>query len=156
MSNETTDPEQPPAQPDSTDPATDGSDEFASVEELTVKRDETGELLPVVEETPKYGLVKVIPMPYGAIEDKFGDTGDVADVQAPVIAELLDDHVVEPDLSAAAGGQVTAAFVREELKPLVPRDFIMAILSASDVEADVMVDDAGNAQVALEDEGNRY
>lgn len=131
------------------------SDDFASVDELTVKRDEAGELLPVVEETPAFGKVKVVPMPYGAIEDKFGDAGEVADVQAPVIAELIDDHVVLPDFSAAAGGTVDAEYVRNEMKPLAPRDLIMAILSASDVEADVNMDDGGNAQVAIEDEGNR-
>lgn len=132
---------------------------YASVEELTVKRDEEGELLPVEEETPMFGTVVVKPMPYGAIEEKFGDTGDVASVDSDVIADLISDNVIEPDLHKHAQAEgysgVTGAYVREELKPLAPRDLILAVLSASDVEADVMMEDNGGAQVALEDEGNR-
>lgn len=142
---------------ENTNPQTES--EYASVEELTVKRDSDGELLAVEEDTPMFGTVLVKPMPYGEIEAKFGDTGDVANVNSDVVADLIADHVVEPDMAGHARDNgyagVSGSYVREELKPLAPRDLILAVLSASDVEADVMMDDGGNAQVALEDEGNR-
>lgn len=129
------------------------SGSYASVDDLTVKRDEKGELLPVDKDTATFGRVRVLPMAYGAVEKHFGDAGEVADVGSDEIARILDEHVIEPDLSGAAGGRVTGEWVRDHLKPLAPRDLIMAVLSASDVDADVMMDDQGGAQVAL-DEGN--
>lgn len=131
------------------------TDDYADVDRLTVKRDEQGELLPVEEETPLFGVVRVKPMPYGAIEKHFGEAGDVADVDSDVIAMILDEYVVEPDLAGASGGTVTGEWVRENLKPLAPRDLLMAIMSASDVDAEVMMDQSGGAEVRL-DEGNRY
>lgn len=134
-------------------PDNDPSHDYASVDDLTVKRDETGEILPVDEETPMFGTVRVLPMAYGAVERHFGEAGQVADVGSDEIARILDEHVIEPDLSEAAGGRVTGEYVRENLKPLAPRDLIMAVLSVSGVDADVMMDDQGGARVAL-DEGN--
>lgn len=129
--------------------------EYASVDELTVRRDEAGELLPVDKETPMFGVVQVKPMAYGAVERHFGDAGEVAQVESEVIAQVLGEHIVKPDLNDAAGGKLTASWVRENLKPMAPRDLLMAILDASDVDADVAVDDQGNAEVALDDQGNR-
>lgn len=125
----------------------------ASADDFLVARDENDEIQPVEEPTQMFGTVLVKPMPYGAIESRFGDAGQVSNVDSDVIASVINDFVVEPDFSAAAGGDVTGEFIRENMKPLGPRDLIMAILSASDVSAEVTVDQNANAQVAI-DEGN--
>lgn len=127
-------------------------DGFADADALTVSRDGDGELLPETVYTDQYGKVKVVPLTYGDVEEYFGDS-DVADIGAEVIAALLRGHVREPDLNAAAGGEVDAAWVREELKPLAPRDLIMAILEASDIQADVDMQGQGEAQVAFDQQG---
>lgn len=146
MSDDTNDLPEPPEE-DGYDPR---DPEFAKVEDLTVRRDEGGELLPVTEETMTLGKVRVRPMPYGAIEKHFGEAAEVSNVDSDVIAKILDEYVDRPDLREAAGGVVTGEWVRDNLKPLVPRDLILAILSASDVDADVMMGADGSAQVALE------
>lgn len=131
----------------------DSSTGRASADEFLVTRDENDEIQPVEEPTQMFGDVLVKPMPYGAIESRFGDAGEVADVDADVIASVIDEFVVEPDFEAETGDPVTGDFIREHMKPLGPRDLIMAVLSASDVSADVTVDQNANAQVAI-DEGN--
>lgn len=125
----------------------------ASADDFLVKRDENDEIVPVEYETEQFGTVEVRPMPYGAIESRFGNAGEVADVDSDVIADVIDDFVVYPDFREIAGGEVTGDFVRDHMKPLAPRDLIMAILAVSDVDASVTMDNQANAQVAI-DEGN--
>lgn len=126
------------------------SSSTADVADLKVSRNERGELLPVEQESEMFGTLKVIQMPYGEIQEKFGDAGDVAQAEASVVAEVIDNHLVEPDLSADAGGTVTDEYVEDELLPLVPREVLLAVLKASGVDADVAVDEGGSATVDLE------
>lgn len=129
-----------------TEAQTEDNNQFADPDDFKVQRDSSGELLPQVQET-KLGRVKVIPMAYGDIEDYFGDA-EVADIGAGQLARMLQDHVVEPNLAADAGGQITAEYVKD-LKPLAPRELIFAILDASGIDADVEMQEGGGAEVAV-------
>lgn len=120
--------------------------EFASPDDFKVQRGSDGELLPQTEET-QLGVVRVIPMAYGDIEEYFG-SASVADIGPAEIADILDDHVVDPDLSQDAGGRMTAEYV-ETMKPIAPRELLFAVLNASGIDADVEMDEAGGAEVAV-------
>lgn len=160
--------------------ADENTQEYASIDDAIVSRDEDGELLPEDVETASIGLVEVLPMPYGAIEEHFGSSGTAAELDSEQVAQVLDNggrwtpRIITPDHRAHAEregytqtvtnpntgeeketGHITGDYVREHFKPLSLRDYLMAVLDASDVEADVMADNAGNAQVDL-DEGNEF
>lgn len=120
--------------------------EFASAEDFKVQRDSSGELLPQREET-QLGVVKVLPMAYGDVEAYFG-ASTVADVGPSELAEILNDHVVEPNLAADAGGRITAEYV-EQMKPIAPRELLFAIFEASGIDAEVEMQQSGGAEVAV-------
>lgn len=120
--------------------------EFASPDDFKVQRDSEGELLPQTVET-QLGVVKVTPMPYGDIEAYFG-AQSVADVGAEDIADILNDHVEEPDLSTDAGGRITAEYVNS-MKPIAPRELLFAIFDASGIDAEVEMQQGGGAEVAV-------
>lgn len=120
--------------------------EFASPDDFKVSRDSDGELLPQREDT-QLGLVKVIPMTYGDVEAYFG-ASSVADIGPESLADILDEHVIEPDLSADAGGRIDAAYV-QNLNPIAPRELLFAIMNASGLEAEVEMNRDGSAEVAV-------
>jgi hypothetical protein len=130
---------------------TDDDAEFADPDDLKVSRDADGDLLPEVIEAGGYGKVKMRPMNYGMLQDKFGD-GTSADLAAGDLADLFDRHVLRPDLSADAGGTVTAGYVRD-LEPLAPRELLLALLDVSGIDADVEMDDDGGASVDVTGDG---
>lgn len=128
-------------------PGTDTTDdEFLDPEDLHVTRDSDGDLLPQKHHIAGHGNVKVIPMTYGHVEEYFGDV-QVADVGPELAAEIFEEHVVRPDLSADAGGEVDADYVRD-MQPMMPMHLLEAILEESGVNADVEATDDG-AQVDL-------
>lgn len=119
------------------------TDEYVNPDDLRVTRNSEGRVLPVDEEAGTLGTVKVTPMAYGDVQEFFGD-GDSSDVSEEDMAELFDRFLVKPDLSEDAGGEVTAEYINE-MYPLVPRDLLMAILSASGVDAEVEMSDEDNS-----------
>ena len=121
--------------------------EYVNPEDLQVQRDERGQVLPVDQQAGNFGKARVIPMTYGEVQRRFGD-GTQFDFDSSDIAGIVDEHIVKPDLSAHAGGTVTADYI-EDMYPLAPRDLLMAVLDASGVEADVQATDAGGAQVQV-------
>lgn len=120
--------------------------QFASPEDFKIQRDSDGDLLPQIEDT-QLGKVKVIPMAYGDVDKYFGAQA-VADIGPGEIAELLNNHVVKPNLKNDAGGKITADYV-EGMKPIAPRELLFAILNASGIEADVEMQEGGGAEVAV-------
>lgn len=121
----------------------DENDSIVSDDELFVSRDSGGELLPTIEEAPDIGKVKVIPMTFGSIREYFGPDTQMDDIEAGDVAEILRNHVVQPDLS-----EVTAQEVEEEMKPMAPQSLLLAVMQASGV--DVNMDALENQEAALE------
>ena len=121
--------------------------DYVNPDDLTVQRDEHGEVLPVDTQAGDLGKVRVLPLTYGAVQRRFGD-GVEFNFDSADIADLVDEHIIKPDLSTAAGGQVTAEYI-ESMYPTAPRDLLMAILDVSGVEADVQATRAGGAQVQV-------
>jgi hypothetical protein len=134
------------------DPSTES--EYVDPADLEIKRDDTGDILPVDEET-SFGMVSVKPMPYGTIERYFGDRASVASADLEEIVPVYREHVIEPDLQARArekrDGELTT-YLTEDVAPAVPGQLLQAIMSASDVDASVDVED-GTATVDMR-EGN--
>ena len=120
--------------------------EFADPDDFSIQRDEDGTLLPQVVPT-QLGKVEVIPLTYGDIERYFGD-GDVADIDSEQLADLIDAHVIKPDLASHAGGRDTASYI-QDMKPLAPRELLFAIMGASGLDVDVEMDDSGGATVEV-------
>lgn len=121
--------------------------EFVNPDDLSVQRDGEGHLIPEVKEAGNFGKVKVLPMTYGDVQSRFGD-GTEFDFDSEDLAEIFDEHVVKPNLSEVAGGEVTAGYV-EGMYPLAPRDLLMSILEASGVDADVEAQQGGGASVSV-------
>lgn len=122
--------------------------DYADPEDLTVQRDDNDELLPQDVEVDRFGTISVIPMTYGRVQTRFGD-GQEFEFDTEELAEMFDRHIVEPDLSEAAGGTVTPEYV-EEMYPDAPSKLLLAIMEASGVEADVEGDADGGATVEVE------
>lgn len=116
--------------------------EFVDPDDLKVQRGGDGELLPQVVQAGSLGKVKVVPMSYGDAQAHFGD-GTQADLDSAVMAALFNQYFVKPDFDLTADDV-------DDFKPMVPRDLLMALLDASGVEADVMMEEDGGAQVSVE------
>ena len=121
--------------------------EYVNPEDLTVQRDGDGQLIPQEKQAGDFGKVKVLPMTYGAVQRRFGD-GQNFDFDSHDLAEIFDEHIIEPNLSEYSGGKVDAKYV-ESMYPLAPRDLLMAVLEASGVDADVQAQGDGGAQVQV-------
>lgn len=106
--------------------------ESVTEDELFVQRDESGELQPLHEEAPGLGEVKVLPMTYGAIRSYFGADTQMDDISSDDIAEILRNHLVEPDLS-----EVTGDDVENRMKPMVPQSLLLAVMKGSGVDVDL-------------------
>lgn len=121
-------------------------------DDLTVQRDADGEVLPETADAGRFGRVRVRPMSYGKVQEKFGD-GQQFDFDADDLAQIFRDHIVEPDLEAHARKQgfdgVTGEYVNS-FYPLAPRDLLMAVLDVSGVNADVEATEEGGAAVAVQ------
>lgn len=113
--------------------------EFVDPEDLQVQRDGEGQVLPQVAEAGSLGKVKVRPMSYGDVQDHFGD-GTQADIQPAQMAAIFNEFFTQPDFDLS-GRDV------EDFKPLVPRDLLMALLDVSGIDADVMMEESGEATV---------
>ena len=124
---------------------------FVQPEELVVQRDGDGEIVPEETEAGNLGLVSIKPMRYGDVQRFFGD-GRTSDVEARELARLFDEFVIDPDLSEYAQelgyDKVNEDFVKD-MKPLVPRDLLLAILDVSGVNAEVEMEQENTAQVSV-------
>lgn len=132
----------------------------ATVDDLTVSRDSSGELIAEAGELkditddngePKTG--EAIPMVYGDVMEHFGSSDSVEDIDADVIAALINDFVVDPDLSehpSVEDGEITGEFVNKQLPPLVPRSLLLMVFEISGLNADVEMQDDGSAEVDFE------
>jgi hypothetical protein len=116
--------------------------EFVDPDDLKVQRGGDGQRLPKTVDAGDQGKIKVKPMSYGDVQEYFGD-GTQADVNADQMAELFNEFIAEPELN------VTPADIKD-FYPLVPRDLLLAIMDASGIDADVMMEDAGQAQVNVQ------
>lgn len=126
---------------------TEDADSTVSDQELFVQRGSDGQLLPTVEVAPDIGKVKVIPLTYGGIQEYFGAGTQMDEIESEDIAEILREHVVEPDLS-----EITSQEVEEDMKPMVPQALLLAVMKASGVDVDM--DALQNQEGVLEEEGN--
>ena len=147
-------------------------------DDLFVTRDpETDEVRPRRVQVAGYGDAKVRQLNYGDGEKYFGDSGAVADVGPGVIAEILREHVVDPELerhvkekygqkvrqnargdTAGPPPYLNAFVVREEMKPFVPMVFLRTILAESGMPTtNVQMNEDGSATVQFDEsaEGNR-
>lgn len=136
--------------------------------EFFVTRDEKGNLNPVWQDAKEYGQIKVRPMTYGHVERYFGDAGGVAEAGPAVIAEVMRNHVIEPDFEAYARQTYGADYerrgfdhalnesvVRDEMEPLAPMRVLTAVFRASGIDPDVAVSEDGEATVDFGGEGNQ-
>lgn len=139
---------------------TDTDAEFVDPADLTVTRDGDGQLIPEIVDVGSLGKAKILPMPYGDAQKRLGD-GTEFDMSATEMAEIFDNHIVEPNLAAAARQEgfdgLTANYVNDML-PLIPTTLLDAIFEASGVEADVEMDETDDgdqeAQVSVTNPGN--
>lgn len=116
--------------------------QFVDPEDLKVQRDADGDVLPRETEAGTLGKVKVRPMSYGDVQAHFGD-GTQADVDSAQMAAIFNEFYVHPDFDLTADDV-------EDFKPLVPRDLLMALMNVSGIDADVMMEEAGQASVSVE------
>ena len=155
--------ENPPRTPDdgwktkaNSDSTTDS--DTVGEDDIFVKRDEDGDLLPTTVQTDSFGAVRVTPMTYGEAEAKFGDAAETANIDAGAVADVLREHVEDPDLNALAqqryGEDFTERVLRDETKPLVPEELLLAVMNASGMDSTVAVDDEGNAAIDFNESGN--
>lgn len=146
------------ADPDGSAGQSDTDTEFVDPADLTIQRNGDGRILPETVDAGSLGKVKAVPMAYGDVQERFGDGQDF-DIPAAEMADLFRDHIAQPDLEAAAReqgyGGLDAEYVND-MKPLVPRDLLLAIMDASGVDADVEMDNDGEqqAQVSVDNPGN--
>lgn len=142
-------------------PAHDPSDAFIS-------RDGDAERQIVYTDAGTLGEVGVIQMAYGDVEKYFGDAGEVEQADAGSVAEIIREHVQDPDYNAFArqkfygtGGDyeargdgvfLTAEIVQNEMLPMVPQLLLTAIMDASGMDVTVDVDQQGGATVEFNDE----
>lgn len=118
--------------------------EFLSQDDVQVQRDETGDIVPVVKDVPRLGgKAKVRPMTYGKVQRLFGEGVDA--IEPEEIVEVLNDHVVRPDMS-----DMTLEDIEETMKPLAPNFLLMAVFDASGVSGEMRVDEEGEPEMELE------
>lgn len=138
----------------------------ATVSDLTVQRNSRGDLVPntgtlddLTDDEGEPLEAEVKPLVYGDTTEYFDDD-EVENLGAGVVAELLDEKLVEPDLTESEhcpDDHVSEEFVRENLPPLVPRSFLMCLFEESgmaDEIDNVEVDDDGSAEIEYSDGGN--
>lgn len=159
------------------DPALDDAagDAMMDAADLFVPRDpETDEVLPSEVHIPGFGPAEIQQFAYGEGEKYFGDHGQVANAGPEAVAEILRNHVVDPNLEQHAKANygeklkeqargeapdvppyLNAYVVEHEMKPFAPMAFLRAILKESGMPtSNVRVDEDGSATVQFEDEGN--
>lgn len=116
--------------------------EFVDPDDLKVDRDGSGELVSTVTTAGTLGKVELVPMTYGDIQEHFGD-GTSADIESSEMAEMFNKFYVRPDFD------LTADDVKD-FKPLAPRDLLMTLMEESGIDAEVEVDEQGEASVEVE------
>lgn len=110
-------------------------------EDLFVPRDTDGDLLPQEMDT-QVGTIEAYPVTYGDANEYLGD-GGISALEPETIAELFREKIIDPDLSDIDADDV------EHMRPLVPATFLNTLLSESGVEAEVDVDEDGQATVTV-------
>lgn len=108
-------------------------DKRALMDDFKVKRDGEGNLIPI-EQPTKFGTVLVLPMTYGDAEAWGQKAKRVETISADEVAEQLNKHVVDPDMS-----KVTGPELRKDYKAMAVNELIMAILGASGLEEEMAV-----------------
>jgi len=122
------------------------SDKYIDSNDLFVKRDETGELLPVEVQVPNLGTALVKPMVYGSVEKvRAGMSGTEAELEADLICTLLKEHYVRPDM-----GDLTVSKLQNDMKPIAAQSLLLGLFRASGIDGDIEVDDEGNPQLYVE------
>lgn len=120
---------------------------IVSKDDLFIERGGDGELLPVrVSPMGMEEEIEVRPVTYGKIKEFFSPDTDVADIDESVIAELLREHVVDPDLS-----DITEDDVANRMNPMVPQALLMGVLEASGLSQNMSFNDEGDLEL---EEGN--
>lgn len=115
-------------------------------DDLFIQRDEEGEVLPVEKEVPYLGkTAKITPMPYGEVQRQMGDVGDGDMIEGETVAEILREHVIEPDLS-----EINAEDLDERMKAIVPQALLLAVFEASGVEGDLVENAQGEPELELQ------
>lgn len=123
------------------------SDEYVSPEDLFVKRDEHGEVLPIEEKAAPFGKVLVKPIVYGRLE-RLQNDGGLEKLDARTVVALLSEHFVKPDLTG-----LDEDALLNDMPAMAPQILLLALFRASGVTADIDVDADGEATVSL-NEGN--
>jgi len=120
-------------------------DQRATIESMTVKRDGSGQIVPL-EETTEFGTVLVIPMTYG---DANALTGEGKLDNTTTLTKFLKKHMVEPSMS-----HITPEYVEKEFKGKTVNELVTAIVKASGLsdKVDVETDEDGNLVVTEKNE----
>lgn len=158
------------------DDAAPQDDGTASPEDAFVPRDEDGQVAEVRTVAQGLGAVTVRPMVYGQAERYFGDAGGVAQAGPEAVAEVIHEHVLDPDYDAyvresdamrkdaekdrRAGDYgsdqwLTESVVKDHMTPFAPQALLMAVLNESGMGVQSLtVNEQGEATIEFEDEGN--
>lgn len=115
--------------------------EFVDPDDLKVERDGDGDLMPEDREVEGLGKIKLVPMRYGDVQDYFGD-GAEADVGPEDLAAIFNEFYIYPDFDLDSEGVA-------DFKPMVPAVLLQELMDASGIDADVDVDEQGEATVAV-------
>lgn len=125
-----------------------------------VSRDGDGNLQEVETTIPGQGESTMVPMSYGDAEEYMGDAGQMANIDASTVAEVLRNHVVDPDFEAYAQKEfgrrpgrdhaLTGYVVEKEMKPFIPQIYLMSLFRVSGLDASVEMEDDGSATVELD------
>lgn len=113
--------------------------EFIDPDDLQVQRDAQGERLTETREIGSYGQAEIKPLAFGDVQEYLGD-GSMAEIGPGVMAEIMNEFVERPSFDVTGDDVAT-------MKPLAPAQIMTAILEISGVDADVDVDEGGNATV---------
>lgn len=116
--------------------------EFVDPADLKVERNGDGRVIPEEREAGSLGKVKVRPMTYGDVQEHFGD-GTTSDLQAEDMAFLFNEFFIKPQFNYDAQDV-------EDMRPLAPRDLLETLMEASGIDAEVEVEDDGEATVSVE------
>jgi hypothetical protein len=128
--------------------------EYANPEDFGLTRDGEADRNPIDKNVPGVGMCNFTPLNYGDVQNYFGDAGAAAEADPDTLAKVIHFHLNEPDLSELSDrGRVTGTLIKN-MRPMYPRNVVLALFDASGIEADLQMDNEGNAEIEFEEPGN--
>jgi len=128
--------------------------EYANPEDFGLTRDGEADRNPIDKMVPGVGMCNFTPLNYGDVQNYFGDAGAATEADPETLAKVIHFHLNEPNLSDLSDrGRVTGTLIKN-MRPMYPRNVILSLFDASGIEADLQMDNEGNAEIEFEEPGN--